>query len=239
MISLSWPQTLLCGREVFMTHLVSPPVYITTPRADPEATTVLDHSVFLALWLWGVHDTPGLSPCIYHHPQGGPRGHHSVGPQCLLYTNLALWLWGVHDTPGLSPGICHHPQGRPRGHHSIGPQRVLYTNLALWLWGVHDTPGLSPCIYHHPQGRPRGHHSVGPQCVFDAEWIFDLVFIKLNEKSQIQLPYIHVYSQTSIPWITRDHGIKVHESDSLQFLCEYFEEKSENFHRILNNFSRN
>ena len=38
--------TLLLGCDVFMTLLVSLPVYITRPRAVPDATTVLDHRIF-------------------------------------------------------------------------------------------------------------------------------------------------------------------------------------------------
>ena len=54
--------TLLCGCEVFITLRVSRPVYTTTPRAVPDATTVLAQSVFstdresstvvLSVWEW-------------------------------------------------------------------------------------------------------------------------------------------------------------------------------------------
>ena len=54
--------TLLCGCEVFITLRVSRPVYTTTPRAVPDATTVLAQSVFstdresstvvLSVWDW-------------------------------------------------------------------------------------------------------------------------------------------------------------------------------------------
>lgn len=49
------------GWEVFITLRVSAPVYITTPRAEPEATTVLDQSVFSTL----SESSTGSSYCKY------------------------------------------------------------------------------------------------------------------------------------------------------------------------------
>lgn len=44
--SMSSKPTLERGCELFITDLVSGPVYITTPRAFPDAITQLVHSVF-------------------------------------------------------------------------------------------------------------------------------------------------------------------------------------------------
>ena len=46
LISISNKPTLLRGCELFITLRVSEPVYTTTPRADPEATTQFAHKVF-------------------------------------------------------------------------------------------------------------------------------------------------------------------------------------------------
>jgi hypothetical protein len=45
-ISMSSSPTLLRGCELFITLLVSEPVYTTTPNADPDATTQFAQSVF-------------------------------------------------------------------------------------------------------------------------------------------------------------------------------------------------
>lgn len=45
-ISMSSSPTLLRGCELFITLLVSEPVYTTTPKAEPDATTQFAQSVF-------------------------------------------------------------------------------------------------------------------------------------------------------------------------------------------------